>query len=179
MGEVSVDCGEVEEILTPEDIVKLNRLVTEPGSFEEEVSLGEEEPVQIEVGHSPELEFSREEDYHEVGNEGILETLVYTKLPHICGENSDALWLSSIIMYHIAENQAFYEGNKRTAYLSGALFFVKAQLIQRDQAVYPILDKALTRKLSRAATRRIDQEDLYGYLLEALGGELEKISSMQ
>lgn len=165
---VDVDCESVGDLMRPEEIVDINQIITEPLEMDETRLLGRGEKLgEAEIG-GPEFEVARSEDYHQVANPGILETLVETKLPYECRENSDLVWLATVMMYHIAENQAFYEGNKRTAYFVGALFLIKGQLLDGDEAVYPFLDRELTDKLSLAATRDISRDEFYRYLEQRL-----------
>jgi prophage maintenance system killer protein len=77
-------------------------------------------------------------------------------------------------MSQLASSQAFYEGNKRTAYVVGVLFFVKCQLKENDEAVYPRLDRELTDKLSLVATRDMTREELYDYLRDRPGHVAEQ-----
>lgn len=63
--------------------------------------------------------------------------------------------------------------------MTGTLFLIKAQLIQRENAVYPMLDKELTDKLSDLAIDNTDEEDtldkndFYEYLKERLKDQAE------
>ncbi|MDY6771709.1 MAG: hypothetical protein SV186_07205 [Candidatus Nanohaloarchaea archaeon] len=170
--EVDVDCDRLDELLHPDEIVDINHVITDPDSFEEPRQLGEGDSVaSLELGVSPEMDIGREEDYHQLNQPGIVETLVYEQLPYECRADNDALWLSCVIMSQLASSQAFYEGNKRTAYVIGVLFLIKAQLMAgEEEAIYPMLDKELTDTLSAVATLDMDREELYDYLTDRLSG---------
>lgn len=157
--DLEVDCSEPGEILDVEHIRAINHAITAPDEPGAELRLG---------GLSSEFEVNREEDYHYLRNPGILETLVETKLPYECREDSDLLWLTAKIMTHIAQNQAFSEGNKRTAYITGVLFLIKNQLKHGDTANYPLLNRRFTSKLQQLAVEEIGCEDLYSYMRKEL-----------
>lgn len=156
---LEIDCERLSDILSVNEIKAINELITDPANFENPEEWEEGETLtHAELG-GPEFEVDREEDYHTLRSPGIIETLVETQLPMECRQNANILWLTSVIMAEIAQNQAFSEGNKRTAYMSGTLFLIKCQLIETDQAVYPMLDKELTDKLSDLAIDNTDEED--------------------
>lgn len=169
--DLELDCEKISQIISVEEIVAINKLITDPDGVE---NFSREDTVaNAEIG-GPEFEINREEDYHRIGSQGVLETLVETILPLECRKNSNVLWLASTVMAEIAQNQAFYEGNKRTAYMTGCLFLIKAQLMELDEAIYPMLDKELTDRLSDLAVdgteeeNSIDREKFYTYLKERL-----------
>lgn len=171
---LELDCGRIPGIIDVEEVIAINNLITDSDSFEAPESWEEgENMAHAELG-GPEFEVDREEDYHEVGSPGIIETLVEQILPRECREESNVLWLTTVIMSEIAQNQAFYEGNKRTAYMIGTLFLIKCQLLENDEAIYPMLDKELTDKLSGLAIDNtgedgsISREEFYNYLEQRL-----------
>jgi len=172
---LEVDCSEIPRLMSVEEIVTINRLITDPDSLEGSSGSDNEEGLpRVEVG-GPEFDIDREEDYHQLGSPGILETLMDTMLPYECREDSDVLRLTSVIMAEIAQNQAFYEGNKRTAYMAGTVFLIKCQLLENDEAVYPRLDTELTDRLSDLAIDNsckegLSREKFYEYLKERLCG---------
>ena len=155
-----VDCSELQEYLSVNEIKGINHAITAPNEPEAQLRIGE---------LSSEFEVNRDEDYHYLRNPGILETLVETKLPYECRENNELLWLTSKIITHIAQNQAFSEGNKRTSYITGVLFMIKVQLEEGDQARYPLLDRDFTEKLQKLAVNKMTSKELYDYLKEELG----------
>lgn len=169
-----IDCGRIPELIHPDEIKDINHVITDPDALEEPRYLDAGHAIaSVEIGGSPEMEISRDEDYHEVAQEGLLEGLVELVLPQACEKNNDALWLAAVIMTRIASSQAFYEGNKRTAYVMGVLFFVKSQFLAgREEAVYPLLDMDLTDKLADAAVHDIDAEDLHDYLAVRLSEDI-------
>jgi len=155
-------------LIDPAEVIGINHLITEPEDHRHQTEAGKADAVVHLDLMDSELEVGREEDYHSVNNAGIVETLVHTILPHQCQRNNDALWLASVIMQHLASSQAFFEGNKRTAYLTGTLFLIKAQLHEGSKAFYPLLDTELTNVLSQVATRDMRTEKLYEYLDERI-----------
>lgn len=171
---LKIDCDKIPGILTEDYIKTLNALVTEPPSRNGNVV----EPSSIEkvsVGEMEEFDFGRDEDYHQLrpDGEGIIQSLVQTILPYKCRERNDALWLTAVIMNHVAENQAFGEGNKRTAYLSGTLFWIWAQYqADLDQGVYVDLTIEFTDLLSEVAIDEKGEEDIYNYLRDILSREI-------
>lgn len=177
---LEIDCEKISDILSVEEIKAINELITDPDNFENpEVWEEEGETIaEADIG-GPNLELDREEDYHLLRSPGIIETLVETQLPMECRQDSNIIWLTSVIISEIAQNQAFSEGNKRTAYMTGTLFLIKAQLLQKDQARYPMLDKELTDKLSDLAIDNtdendtLDSEEFYNYLTERLKNQAE------
>jgi hypothetical protein len=172
--DLEVDCERIEDVISVGEIEAINELITEPENFENPEEWEEGETLtEAELG-GPEFEVDRSEDYHEMGSPGVVETLVETMLPVECQKNNNILWLTAVIMAEIAQNQAFYEGNKRTAYMVGSLFLIKCQLLEKDEAIYPFLDRELTDKLSDLAVDgtgeddSIDREDFYDYMKERL-----------
>ncbi|MBC5792577.1 MAG: Fic family protein [Nanohaloarchaea archaeon] len=170
---LEIECSKLPGILTEDYIKALNALVTEPPSKNGKTV----EPNTVEkvsVGSMEEFEFGREEDYHQLrpDGEGIIQSLVQTILPYKCKERNDALWLTAVIMNHVAENQAFGEGNKRTAYLSGTLFWIWAQYeADLSQGVYVDLTVDFTDLLSEVAIDEKGAEDIYRYLRNILSKE--------
>lgn len=167
---LEIDCNRLSDILSVDEIKAINELITDPNSFENPSEWENGETItHAELG-GPEFEVDRDEDYHMLRSPGIIETLVETQLPMECRQNSNVLWLTSVIMAEIAQNQAFSEGNKRTAYMAGTLFLIKCQMIETDQAIYPMLDKDFTDKLSDLAIdntgekNTIDKEEFFEYL---------------
>jgi hypothetical protein len=171
---LELDCEKISDIISVEEIVAINELITDPENFESGRKINDKDTIaNAEIG-GPEFEINRDEDYHELGSPGVIETLVETMLPMECRKNSNVLWLASTLMTEIAQNQAFYEGNKRTAYMAGSVFLIKIQLMAFDEAIYPMLDKELTDKLSdlavdgTAESNSIDKEEFYIYLKDRL-----------
>lgn len=157
--ELEIDCEVLSDILSVSEIEAINELITDPDNFDNPQEWEEGETLtHAELG-GPEFEADREEDYHNLRTPGIIETLVETQLPMECRKDANVLQLTSVIMAEIAQNQAFSEGNKRTAYMSGTLFLIKCQLIETDQAVYPMLDKEFTDKLSDLAVDNTDEDN--------------------
>lgn len=167
--ELDIECEKLSDILSVDDIKAINQMITDSKSFENSETIEEENKL-LNEDLGPGFEIDRDEDYHLFRSPGIIETLVETQLPMECKQNQNILWLTSIIMTEIAQNQAFSEGNKRTAYMSGTLFLIKCQLIEGDKAIYPRLDKELTDKLSDLALGKtgqkssIDRKQFYRYL---------------
>ncbi len=120
------------------------------------------------------METNRSEDYHDFRDPGRIETLIEQILPRECREDNSVLWLTSVIMSEIAQNQAFGEGNKRTAYMTGVLFLIECQIMKDEDAVYPRLTRDFTDKLSALAIDGTDnedtmsREDFYDYLKQKL-----------
>lgn len=172
VGDISVDCSNIEELLSVDEIVYINCLITEPKKLDKfDYSSEILDSVSKGFENSPEFEVAREEDYHSINTSGILGTLLEQILYHECQNSNNALWLSSKIIGELASNQAFYEGNKRTSYAVGVLFFVKCQ-IRNDSSnspyLYPLLDTELTNVLSKVATRDLSNYELYKYLKKRL-----------
>lgn len=174
MVDLDVDCSRLSKLISVEEIIRINIMITEPEAVHES---GEWEAGESIANHGVEsegLETNRAEDYHQVRDIGRIETLVETMLPYECKENNDVVWLTSLIMSEIAQNQAFGEGNKRTAYMAGIFFLVRTQLLEKEKAAYPRLDRDLTDKLSELAVDGTDQEntltqeEFYNYLEKRL-----------
>ena len=171
--DMEIDCERISQIIDAEEIIVINELITDPENFETpEMWESGQKLTDAGIG-GPEFDVDREEDYHQVRSPGIIETLVEIMLPMECRQNRNVLWLTTVIIGEIAQNQAFSEGNKRTAYMTGALFLIKCQLMEIDEAVYPMLDKELTDKISDLAVEKTDnksvnKEKFYNYLKQNL-----------
>lgn len=164
---MDVDCGRLEEFFSPEMVLRINRIVTEPESYEAEGYIGS-------LTTSNSVDVGRPEDHHEKNSFGIVESLSEIILPRECEENSDVIWLSSRIIYELASSQAFYEGNKRTAYLSGMLFLARVQKDSgRDVAVIPVLNQDFVELLQDAAVEDISRDAIYRYIEDGIGDEID------
>lgn len=156
---LKVDCNNLGEVLpTADDIVLLNHMITEPESLiEDSAELDMEDVKLVELwdmkkSDIPEIEIARDEDYHKVRNRGELEVLVEQVMPRECRQNSNGLWLSSVLIGRLAKNQVFGDGNKRTAYLAGVLFLREIQKRNGfNRFVVPKLDDRLAKLLSDVA----------------------------
>lgn len=157
--DLEVDCSELDSFISVEEIISINRAITDPDNTDRHLGAGKE---------SSRFEINRDEDYHYLRNPSIIETLVETKLSYECRKNSNLVWLTSKIMAHLAQNQAFSEGNKRTSYIVGVLFLIKIQLKYGDTADYPLLDIDLTNKLQELAVEEISCKQFYQYLKKEL-----------
>lgn len=157
--DLEVDCRELDRFISVDEIISINRAITDPENTDRHLGVGKK---------SSRFEINRDEDYHYLRNPSIIETLVETKLSYECRRNSNLIWLTSKIMAHLAQNQAFSEGNKRTSYIVGVLFLIKIQLKYEDAADYPLLDVDLTNKLQKLAVKEISCEQLYNYLKKEL-----------
>lgn len=173
---LSVDCGEVESMIGLELVKGLNALVTQAPNLEESAEL--EHVNGVPVGDMDAFEVARDEDYHQLrpSGKGLIENLFEFTLPHRCSENNDAVYLSAVVMKEIAESQAFGEGNKRTAYLSGVMFLIKAQALEGfSQAVYPDLTVEFREILQEVAVREKDEENLYKYMISLIEEPLNNV----
>lgn len=173
---LDVDCGKVEEMIGLDLVRGLNATVTHAPDLESDAEL--EHVNGVPVGSMDAFEVARDEDYHQLrpSGEGLIQNLFEFTLPHRCGENSDAVYLSAVVMKEIAESQAFGEGNKRTAYLSGVMFLIKAQALEGfSQAVYPDLTGEFRELLQQVAVREKDEDDLYRYMMSLLESPLEEV----
>jgi hypothetical protein len=124
-----VDCGHLSNYLDKETVISVNRFGTETGIVKDRLEKSdslESEGFEsfISVFDTDELVFSREEDYHQIINEGILGNLFENILYMECREISDIIRLTAFIVKTLAESQVFADGNKRTAYISGSAFLM-------------------------------------------------------
>ena len=163
--EIRLECGKIPEMLKVEEIIRINRIVTEP----EKSSAKQDQngTMKAEIAGSG-FEVSRDEDYHHIRERGQLETLVDTMLPYECREQSEMVSLTAFLMSEIARSQIFAEGNKRTSYVAGTLLLIKAQMLARNEAIYPRLDKEMTDILSEVARGHRGRDDLEEYLTKRL-----------
>ncbi|MFB6115019.1 MAG: Fic family protein [Candidatus Nanohalobium sp.] len=170
MEDLEVDCSRIEELVSEDQVITANYLVTDPEglfSLTEDVDSGPTREIIRGLQERFEsFEVSREEDYFEVRNRGALEGLVQTRLRYECGENNGFIHLAAFIMKALAENQVFGDGNKRTAYLTGTMFLVKYQIdvLGRDEAVIPELEDELVTILQDLAVGETDLGELERYL---------------
>jgi prophage maintenance system killer protein len=125
-GFFEVNCGELGFYIDKETVISINRFVTETDEVKDDLGSEGFESF-ISVFDTDELDFSREEDYHQVINEGILGNLFENILYMECRKNSDIIHLTAFIMKTLAESQVFADGNKRTAYISGSAFLMSYQ----------------------------------------------------
>ncbi|MFB6145518.1 MAG: hypothetical protein ABEJ99_03355 [Candidatus Nanohaloarchaea archaeon] len=137
--DLSIDCDRIPDLVQPELVKAINAFVTDPPEIDVEDGEAELETLGgVEVGNMEELNLAQENDYHHVRDPGRIASLVEWSLPAECEENNDVIWLTSVLIKKLAEAQAFGEGNKRTAYLSGMIFFLRAQkVLGYDHGVYP------------------------------------------
>ncbi|MFB6193179.1 MAG: Fic family protein [Candidatus Nanohaloarchaea archaeon] len=174
---LKIDCGEVEHMLSLELVKGLNALVTQSPEIEDDAEL--EHVNGVPVGEMDAFEVAREEDYHQLrpSGEGFVENLIEYTLPHQCRESEgDPIYLTAVLMKELAESQAFGEGNKRTAYLAGVMFLIKAQARNRfSQAVYPDLTAEFRGILQEVAVKEKDEDDLYRYILNLIKEPLRDV----
>ncbi|QKQ98398.1 hypothetical protein GKQ38_02625 [Candidatus Nanohaloarchaea archaeon] len=173
---LEIDCESIDDMISIELITGLNALVTQSPEIEEEAEL--EHVNGVPVGDMEAFEVARDEDYHQLrpSGEGFIENIIEFTLPHSCSENNDAVYLSAVLMKELAESQAFGEGNKRTAYLSGVMFLIKAQAQQGfSKAVYPDLTRDFQEILQEVAVREKDEEDLYRYITSLIHDPMENV----
>lgn len=177
---LDVDCDRIEELIDIDQIITANYLVTDPeGLFQcsEEVdSQPTREMIEALQERFRSFEVSREEDYFRIRNQGVLESLVQTRIRYECKENSDLIHLTAFIMKALAENQVFGDGNKRTAYLAGTIFLVKYQVevMGKDNAVIPELDEELVGILQGLAIDETRLDELERFL-KSVERDIEKI----
>jgi prophage maintenance system killer protein len=162
--EILLETENVDEIVGVQEIIDINRMVTEPESYSGENPENAMEADIEGIG----FEADRDEDYHHVRERGQLETLINTMLPYECREDSELINLTAFLMTEIARAQAFAEGNKRTSYVTGVLFLIKCQLMARNEAIYPKLDMELTNVLSKVAREQMGRERFEKYLRNRL-----------
>lgn len=162
--EIRLEPGKVDQLMGVREIIDINNLVTEPETY---TGREVENSMEADIGGSG-FEVDREEDYHHVREKGQLETLVETMLPYESREDNELVGLTAFIMTELARSQVFSEGNKRTSYVTGALFLIKCQLLARNEAIYPKLDTELTNVLSEVAREQMSREEFEKYLRERL-----------
>lgn len=167
---LEVDCSRIGELVSVNQIVTANYLVTDPeGLFStaETVDSGPtREMVEALQQRFESFEVSREEDYFRIRNRGVLEGLVETRMRYECEENSDLIHLAAFVMKALAENQVFGDGNKRTAYMAGTIFLVKYQVevLGNENAVIPELDEELVTILQDLAVGETRLPELERFL---------------
>ena len=113
MGEFfEADCEKLGSYLDKATVISINRFVTETDSVRK--GLEGADPFDsegfesfISVFDSDELDFSRDEEYHQIINEGILGNLFQNILYMECRENSDLIHLTAFIIKVLAESQVF------------------------------------------------------------------------
>lgn len=167
---LDVDCDRIEEFISPELVLEINRFVTEPESFDADNrirNLGES-------NHA--LDVGRSEDFHGKLSFGIVESLIQTILPQKCGEDKDVIYLTSLIIDELASSQAFNEGNKRTAYLSGMIFLKNVQKDKGfDRTVFPVLNQDFVEILQDLAVKNEDRTVLEKYIRNGIEQTIEEI----
>lgn len=167
---MEVDCSRIEDLVSVNQIVTANYLVTDPEGLFEKTENVDSRPTREMVEALQErfesFEVSRAEDYFRIRNRGVLEGLVETRMKYECEENSGLIHLAAFIMKALAENQVFGDGNKRTAYLAGTIFLVKYQVdvLKRDNAVIPELDEDLVTILQDLAVDETSLPELERFL---------------
>lgn len=166
--EMKVNCQELQRLMDEETTIRFNQMITEaPGKELKKLDTRKNKQQSIEV--QLELDINREEDYHHIRDESIIQTLYQTILPLECKQKNDALWLSAVITDHLAKHQAFGDGNKRTAYLAGTMFLVRTQVFNgREEAFYPKLTKKLTKDIAKLATDEKTVEEYHKTLEKGL-----------
>ncbi|QGA80378.1 hypothetical protein [Candidatus Nanohalobium constans] len=166
-----LDCGRLEDYLDKELVISINRMVTE--TEEERQRLKENDELSSEefsdfislFREGRDIEFSRNEDYHQVINEGILGNLFENILFMECRQNSGLIHLTAFIVKTLAESQVFADGNKRTAYISGCVFLMSFQQEKGVEApVIPLLDGDFVSILQDIAVGEESLEFLEDYL---------------
>lgn len=173
MGEENfhLECNELDRFLDKQLVVDVNRMITETESemrrLEDTESIDssgfEQFLSMFEKGQ--EIEFSRSEDYHQLINEGILGNLFENVLYFECKENPDLIHLTAFIIKVLAESQAFADGNKRTAYVSGCVFLMSYQREKGiESPVIPLLDDEFVSLLQDVAVGKKDAESLENFL---------------
>lgn len=162
--DLRIPCDDLPDLLAVDDIIELNKMITEPDQY----ASSDATPV---LSHAlKDLDTGRQEDYHHPRNIGVIETLLYHILPHECEQDNRLLWLATVIMEHIAQHQAFGEGNKRTAYLASSLFLLRGQITidKPGTLLYPMLDASLTKTLGTVAIGEISRNELFETLADRL-----------
>lgn len=167
---LQVECGSLEYFLDKKTVISINQFITETGKVKD--NLGGAENVNKEgfesflsVFNTEELDFSREEDYHQIINEGILGNLFENILYLECKENSDLIHLTAFIIKTLAESQVFADGNKRTAYMAGSAFLMSYQRQKGvTSPIIPRLDDRFVSILQDIAVGDESMEFLERYL---------------
>lgn len=188
-----VDCSKLEKYVDREQIELWNLIVTEgqeaPEKLDREFESKEDRKRFVESidsiidthkSNSSEMEFSEEHDWFYVRNEATLGNLLEFILPHKCEENNDLLYLTAVIMATIAESQIFADGNKRTAYLTGADFLLNVQMDKgmTENVVIPALDEELTQILQEVAVNKSSEDELYSFL-DSLRNDINEVAEKQ
>lgn len=184
---LEVDCKELSDYLSFEEIVAINLYVTDPEQFREKFSDHESfknhyeglvEPIK---NSSPAYSDGGDRDYFEIHEAGTLQNLLETEFLYKCRENNDAAYLSALLMHRIASGHPFGEGNKRTSYLSACIFLIKHQLnyLGLDAFSIPSLDKDLLESLGDIAEDHstISPEKLAKQYRKSLKKDLKEITA--
>ncbi len=97
-----------------------------------------------------------------IRDQGLLESAVMTPQSSFGGEylHQDIFEMAAAYAFHIAENQPFLDGNKRTALVSGLAFLDLNGIIILDP------DRRLYAALIDIANRKADKYDLADLLRE-------------
>lgn len=166
MENLKVDCNILEEYITFEEIRSINFMVTEPERFERETEKTHSFIRQLEEG----IETGMSQDEHGFHDETGLRTLLVDILPRECRHRDDnGLHLAVRLLAGIAQNQFFFDGNKRTAYLSFTLFWARVQREHFGRVYIRQLDDEFLKKISDLATRDITLEEMEGRLERYFG----------
>jgi prophage maintenance system killer protein len=166
---LKVECDRVSELYSTDQVVTANYLVTDPEGLFAAADVDSSPTREVVEGleeRFDRFEVSREEDYFRVRNRGALESLAENRMRYECRENSDLIHLAAFVMKVLAENQVFGDGNKRTAYLAGAVFLVKYQVevLGKKNAVIPELDEELVEILQALAVGEEGLQRLEKYM---------------
>jgi death-on-curing protein len=124
------------------------------------------EPIFLSVDDVLELHLDQIDEFggiHGIRDDGLLESAVMTPQVSFGGEylHSDLFQMAAAYAFHIAENQPFLDGNKRTA-LTSALTFLRLNGISILDPEMRLYD-ALIDIANRNATKS-DLSDLLGSL---------------
>lgn len=121
------------------------------------------EPIFLDVEDVLDLHYDQIEAFggiHGIRDKGLLESAVMTPQASFGGEylHSGIFEMAAAYAFHIAENQPFLDGNKRTA-LSSALAFLKINGVA-------VLDPEmhLYKAMIAVANKELDKYDLAGLL---------------
>lgn len=168
--DLQVDCESLENFLDKETVISINQFITETAEVKNNMDKADDLDVEgfesfLSVFDTEELDFSREEDYHQIINEGILGNLFENILYMECRENSDLIYLTAFIIKTLAESQVFADGNKRTAYIAGSAFLMSYQRQKGiESPIIPRLDDQFVSILQDVAIGEEDIEFLENYL---------------
>jgi|APHM01.1.fsa_nt_gi death-on-curing family protein len=184
---LAVNCSNVQDIITVEEIAAINMKITdserynnyivEESQFDKSLSTFLDSTREV----SEEYSDQHENDRYATSQIETLQNLLVTEFYYKCRENNDLIYLSAVLMHRIADGHPFEDGNKRTGYVAGCIFIMNyIQVTQNPPTVpYPELDKDLLNSLEDIAKEdeQMRPKELASVYRKSVRNELKEILS--